>query len=342
MVDPITKDTSLTSFGSFEIGNMKYSAIAWSPFSKKLYAAPWNAESVLIINPKDNSTDNRSISGLGATRGKFSGIAFSPTSGYLYTAPFNADYVLQIGAILSISYQRITGAGLSAHRFLGMVYSSQLQQLLAAPYDGDCWLVVNPLTHDVSTSDYCVARKHRGQGPEGQHSKPIELTDKATQPIVANTNGTYSAFTIGHVAPQKEFNAILTEAQVACSIRTCGHDAFSCEASWSCNALGHEAPLPLTCPTCPTTQAGVPTPVTVVTPAAKAKAAGWEYGVIAVLAVVVVGLVVERRFAERRYRAYKVSVSDENRQQLVSNSANYELFDVAHHPETKPTQFSEA
>ena len=85
-------DTSFTTFGSIS-GTSKYYGGVLAP-NGKIYCTPFNATSVLVIDPETNTTSTfGSISGTS----KYPGGVLAP-NGKIYCVPFNATSVLAIGA----------------------------------------------------------------------------------------------------------------------------------------------------------------------------------------------------------------------------------------------------
>eukprot|EP01047_Picozoa_sp_COSAG01_P063661 COSAG01_NODE_8287_length_2842_cov_5.149471_1_plen_888_part_10 len=66
--------------------------------SGRIYAIPYNAQSVLIIDPVGASTDTTTLGGLSGTGGKWSGGVLAP-NGRIYGIPYNAPSVLIIDPV---------------------------------------------------------------------------------------------------------------------------------------------------------------------------------------------------------------------------------------------------
>ena len=92
--------TDVATLGGLGVGANRWHGSALAPTTGKLYCAPGNAASVLIINPTTNTTDTTTLGGLGTSPGKWLGVAFAPTTGMLYCAPFNAASVLIINPMM--------------------------------------------------------------------------------------------------------------------------------------------------------------------------------------------------------------------------------------------------
>ena len=72
----------------------------------KIYASPFDASSVLIIDPATNTADTTSIAGLPAQGTKWYDAALGP-DGRVYMLPFSAEAVLTIGKPCHV----VTGLG---------------------------------------------------------------------------------------------------------------------------------------------------------------------------------------------------------------------------------------
>lgn len=76
---------TITNLGA--VGN-KWSGIAFAPNVDKLFAAPYEAHTVLMIDPTANTSDSTTLN-IGFTRRyKYRGIAYASNSGKLYCAPY--------------------------------------------------------------------------------------------------------------------------------------------------------------------------------------------------------------------------------------------------------------
>jgi hypothetical protein len=79
-----------------------------------LYAAPFNAEAVLMINPRTNVTDFTTLGGLGTGGNKLADITYVALTDTLFAAPYNADAVLMINPrtnVTDTTTLAVTGAG---------------------------------------------------------------------------------------------------------------------------------------------------------------------------------------------------------------------------------------
>ena len=135
----------------------KWAGIVHSPVTGLLYAAPHNADSVLIIDPARNSADATTIAGFGYRAEKWAGIVHSPVSGLLYAAPHNADCVLIIDPTRNTAdTTTIPGLGrlgYGTEKWFGIVHSPVSGLLYAAPHNADSVLIIDPArnTADATT-----------------------------------------------------------------------------------------------------------------------------------------------------------------------------------------------
>ena len=150
------------SDGDTEPFGRKWSSIVHSPVSGLLYAAPYGAVSVLIIDPATNTADTTTISGLGDGREKWSSIVHSPVSGLLYAAPSNANSVLIIDpATNTTDTTTISGLGDGREKWSSIVHSPVSGLLYAAPYNAHSVLIIDPATN---TADITTISDHGGLG----------------------------------------------------------------------------------------------------------------------------------------------------------------------------------
>jgi hypothetical protein len=74
VVGVTTDTTTLDGLGT-NVG--KWTGMAYAPSVGMLYAAPFNADSVLMINPRTNVMDTTTLGGLGAGDRKWIGMAYA-------------------------------------------------------------------------------------------------------------------------------------------------------------------------------------------------------------------------------------------------------------------------
>ena len=156
------------SDGDTEPFGRKWSSIVHSPVSGLLYAAPYGAVSVLIIDPATNTADTTTISGLSDGIYMWRDIVHSPVSGLLYAAPYNANSVLIIDpATNTADTTAVSGLGdglqtwsTRTRKWSGIVHSPVSGLLYAAPSDADSVLVVYPNPNGTSPTetDRCALR----------------------------------------------------------------------------------------------------------------------------------------------------------------------------------------
>ena len=161
IIDPLTEtadNTTMAGLGDASSSSYcdgdaddKWRSIAFVPSVEKLFAAPYDADSVLIIDPATNATDDTTLAGFGGGRGKWSGIAYAPTSGKLYAAPFKATSVLIIDpAARTTDVTTMAGFEGDSLRWWGIVYAPTTRKLYAAPMSAPGILIVDPL---LNTTD---------------------------------------------------------------------------------------------------------------------------------------------------------------------------------------------
>lgn len=140
--------TTLSGLGT---ANGKWQGAAIAPITGKLYAAPFSATSVLVIDPATNMMDVSILGGLGAQGAKWWGIAFAPPTNKLYAAPFGAESVLVVDpANNTTDTSTLGGLGSVSGKWAGIAFASTTNKLYAAPNNAVAVLVVDPVTN---TSD---------------------------------------------------------------------------------------------------------------------------------------------------------------------------------------------
>jgi hypothetical protein len=108
-----------------------------------LFAAPQNADAVLMINPRTNVTDITTLSGLEAVGHKWRGIAYAPSVDMLFAAPQNADAVLMINPRTNVTdTTTLAGLGTGGDMWTGIAFAPSAGTLFAAPFDADAVLGV--------------------------------------------------------------------------------------------------------------------------------------------------------------------------------------------------------
>jgi hypothetical protein len=89
----VTDTTRLNGLG---VGGNKWRGIAFAPSVDMMFAAPSNADAVLMINPHTNVTGVTTLGGLGTDFDKWIGIAYASSVDMLFAAPYLAEAVLMI------------------------------------------------------------------------------------------------------------------------------------------------------------------------------------------------------------------------------------------------------
>jgi hypothetical protein len=81
VLDPITNATA--SLANVAAVANSYFGFAFAAVTSKLYACPYNAPAVLVVDPLTNATDVATLANLSTGSGKWSGFAFAPNTGAL-------------------------------------------------------------------------------------------------------------------------------------------------------------------------------------------------------------------------------------------------------------------
>ena len=125
-----------TTLGGLGTGGAKWMGIAFAPTTGMLYGAPYNAGSVLTINPTTNTTDTTMLGGLGIGGSKWQGIAFAPTTGMLYCASAYATSVLIINPTTNTTdTTTLGGLGVGGDKWRGIAFTPTTGMLYGAPND---------------------------------------------------------------------------------------------------------------------------------------------------------------------------------------------------------------
>eukprot|EP00927_Polykrikos_kofoidii_P069497 TRINITY_DN65004_c0_g1_i1.p1 TRINITY_DN65004_c0_g1~~TRINITY_DN65004_c0_g1_i1.p1 ORF type:complete len:369 (+),score=52.01 TRINITY_DN65004_c0_g1_i1:180-1286(+) len=122
-----------------------------------IYCAPFNSESVLVIEPEN--MDFNLLQGAGSGKGKWSGAAVAP-DGTIFCAPFNADSVLMIephertltflGRVGSVEDETDTVTIPKGNsKWLGAAFASN-GKIYCAPYNASTVLVINTKDKELS------------------------------------------------------------------------------------------------------------------------------------------------------------------------------------------------
>eukprot|EP00037_Helgoeca_nana_P006736 m.61660 g.61660 ORF g.61660 m.61660 type:complete len:168 (+) comp17594_c0_seq1:97-600(+) len=94
-VAPIEAHTDTVSVLDTNVTNpQKWRGITFAPITNLLYACPYDADAVLIVDPATNLTDTTALTGLGTSSGKWYGLTYAPATNKLYAAPHTSDAVL--------------------------------------------------------------------------------------------------------------------------------------------------------------------------------------------------------------------------------------------------------
>lgn len=137
----------------------KFSGIAYSPVTGRLYSPPYDARSVLVIDPVTNVTDTSAMPiptvPSTNTTALWSSIAYEPLTQRLFAPPNDAGDVLVIDpATNSTSLQPITrtisntcSRPCSGQRWSGIVFVPSTGKLYAAPACDNTVLVIDPVTN---------------------------------------------------------------------------------------------------------------------------------------------------------------------------------------------------
>ena len=160
IIDPQTETADTTSISGLPHGTAtvtnKWRGFAFAPSVGKLFAAPFNADSVLIIDPATNRTDTLAVSGGAAMAGKWAGIAYAPVSGKLFAAPARETAVLIIdpeARTADATTMVVSGADPSVTlKWFGIVYAPSTEKLYAVPMRAGEILIVDPVANTTDTT----------------------------------------------------------------------------------------------------------------------------------------------------------------------------------------------
>jgi hypothetical protein len=142
--------SSITGFGT---GVAKWAGAAAVPTVRKLFATPYTAGSVLIVDPVTHATDTTTLSGLGSSDAKYLEMTFVPTVNKLYSAPLNADAVLIVDpANNTTDTTALAGFGLGGFKWGGSAFAPIVNKIYAAPLNADAVLIVDPATNATDTT----------------------------------------------------------------------------------------------------------------------------------------------------------------------------------------------
>ena len=172
VVDPITGTTASFVIDGLpsSVANIPYSSagfcgVAWAPNTGKLYAPPYNANFLLIIDPLTNATDTTTLHNVGiAGRGNavvnWAGIVYCPLTQKLYAAPrFNATAVLVIDPMTNTTDTTTlpvsTQSGINVYN--GIAFASNTGKLYCAPCPNAPTntggvLVIDPVANTTDTN----------------------------------------------------------------------------------------------------------------------------------------------------------------------------------------------
>jgi hypothetical protein len=146
MINPRTNVTDDTTLGGLGTGLFKWAGIAYASSVDMLFAAPFNAEAVLMIDPRTNVTDNTTLSGLGprvgACAARWWGIAYASSVDMLFAAPQNTDAVLMINPRTNVTDITTLRVGSGITKWLDIAFAPSVDTLFAAPFDADAVLSV--------------------------------------------------------------------------------------------------------------------------------------------------------------------------------------------------------
>ena len=162
IIDPMLNSTRLLTL-EFENDDQegcrhhiaKWRSIAYAPSTGKLYAAPFGAPAVLIIDPLAGTTDMSVMAGFDESRseqlGSWCGLAHAPSTGKLYCAPHNAPQVLIIDPLRNVTdVTAMGGLGTNGEKWRGIVYAPPTGKLYCAPRRRGTLLIIDPLANTTA------------------------------------------------------------------------------------------------------------------------------------------------------------------------------------------------
>jgi hypothetical protein len=125
--------------------NAKWCDFVFVPTVNKLFAAPFNAKRVLIVDPFANTTDTTALVGLGQTPSKWFGITFAPNVNKVFATPWNSNAVLIIDPVANTTdVTTLVGVGnTTVDQWSGITFVPTVNRLYAAPHNANSVLIVD-------------------------------------------------------------------------------------------------------------------------------------------------------------------------------------------------------
>jgi len=146
---------NLTSqtLGAIPLGGERWDGFVFVVGLNKLFGAPYDGTSVLVVDPVTNTTGTIPVEPepSGTTNWRWSGIAFASITNRLYSAPFNSGSVLVVDTYANVSDTRTLSVQRGHMKWSGIAYVDSLAKLFCAPFSRADILVVNPLANTTST-----------------------------------------------------------------------------------------------------------------------------------------------------------------------------------------------
>jgi hypothetical protein len=196
----ITTMTGLPTGGNKWIGGVLAS-------NGKIYGIPFNSSSVLIIDPKNNTADTTTISGLGGN-GKWLGGVLAP-NGKIYGIPYNSSSVLIIDPVNNTAdTTTITGLPIIANKWGGGVLAPN-GKIYGIPVNSSTILVIDPVNNIANTnlvtpttgSDLTSGSKWFG-GVLAPNGKIYGIPFNSQRVLIIDTvNNTFDTTTITGLSP---------------------------------------------------------------------------------------------------------------------------------------------
>eukprot|EP00037_Helgoeca_nana_P007037 m.64353 g.64353 ORF g.64353 m.64353 type:complete len:660 (-) comp17876_c0_seq3:349-2328(-) len=158
IVDPLANATDGSTVGNFGTGSAarRSNGVKWFGTAYafgKIYGAPYDANSVLILDTSTNVTDTTTLRTVTGHAGSWAGIAFSPVDGKLYAAPLQANAVLIVDPLLNQTDMTTLVVGCtSCNKWNGITFCSVTNRLYAAPSEANAVLIVDPIGRSVDVT----------------------------------------------------------------------------------------------------------------------------------------------------------------------------------------------
>ena len=246
IVDPITNTTDTTTLAGFFVptGGLPglWAGITFAPNVNKVYAAPWNAGSMLTVDPFTNTTDNETLGGLNTNPGrgrqaKLFGVAFVPGVNKLFACPTNSDAVVMVDPVTNATDNiTFSGIGYGGARWLGITFVPTVSKLFSVPYYSNASLIVDfavdenvlipfrriaDLTDTIAAAQDSLSNTLSAQSSLGQALSSLQTSLSTTEGALASTHAALvsaRAYYAETFATQSELSTL---SQTVCNRPVC-------------------------------------------------------------------------------------------------------------------------